>query len=417
MSRKRDKRVFVLLNEILETHAGVRDNGKVASDRTKSAYGEVLHMCFDVLHDLGYRIQNPRNLKEIHVKELCEHWYGKGRAVKTMQDYLSKLRVYSKWIGKHDMVKSLSDYLPDVDPAELKVRHGAIASKSWTENDIDIALKIREADAICRRFGLIVRMMLAFGLRRKEVLAMRPHRADFGTRLVVFPGEAKGGRPRDVFLDNTEQRLLLDEVKKHVRRNERLGWSETKRGKQADLRYCLRHYHYCMDQIGITKLEAGVTGHGCRAQYAENAALLMGVIPPTLGGKSNQMAKDELDTKREQVAEQLGHSRKGITSPYYGSFGRGVTEAEVDKCRKDVLKAIPYLGTLQPVPEEYLNDCLQIVKEMEVLDVDLTPRQACALWKEHSRRFVTPLGWAILREGNAETIQAAANSIAKKAKR
>ena len=72
------------------------------------------------------------------------------------------------------MVKSLPKYLPQVDKNDLKVRKAALTSKSWSENGVDIKEKIYQADAIDWRFGLMIRMMLTFGLRRKEVTHNKP---------------------------------------------------------------------------------------------------------------------------------------------------------------------------------------------------------------------------------------------------
>jgi hypothetical protein len=75
-----------------------------------------------------------------------------------------------------------------------------------------------------------------------------------------------------------------------------------------------------MRAIGITKDRVGTSGHGLRAEYAENIALLQGVVPPTLGGKGGQLPKDELSARLRHVSENLGHSRESVTGAYYGSF-------------------------------------------------------------------------------------------------
>ncbi|OIQ65600.1 hypothetical protein GALL_528420 [mine drainage metagenome] len=87
-----------------------------------------------------------------------------------------------------------------------------------------------------------------------------------------------------------------------------------------------------MRAIGITKERVGTTGHGLRDEYAENIALLQGVIPPTLGGKSDQIPPDELRGKLRHVSENLGHSRESVTGAYYGSFRK--TPAPKQKARK-----------------------------------------------------------------------------------
>jgi integrase len=397
-----------ILTTLLNENSGTRTNGRVASDRTRTAYGEVLRMAFDQLTALGHRIQNPRNLNEEHIGALCQFWYLEGRRVSTIQEYLSKLRVFAAWIGKDKMVKSLPKYLPDVEKKLLVVSRTAKESKSWSENGIDIRLKIDEADALDWRFGLMVRMMLAFGLRRKEVTHNRPWKADKGDKLVIFHGEAKGGRPRDIYIDSPQQRAVLDFVKSKVKSHEYLGWPTDTRGLKASLAYCIGRYNKSMAKIGITKLEVGVTGHGLRAQYAENAALIAQMIPPTLGGKRGQMDSVTLDIKREQVSELLGHSRKSITNAYYGSFGRGGGDSAGASLGNIIRAALNLLevDAMKPVPSDRIPVVLQLLEELTAAGVDASPRELQVLWHMHSQRFAS--AWATPTAENIAALEAAA---------
>ena len=402
-----------ILTSILFENAFKRTNGRTASHRTTTAYGEVLKMCFDQLHELGFRLQNPRNLSEAHVEALCQYWHREGKQVSTIQEYLSKLRVFACWIGKGGMVKSLPKYLPHVNKEKLKVRRIAQESKAWSEKGVDIIQKIQEADALDWKFGLMIRMMLAFGLRRKEVTHTRPWKADHGDKLVIYLGEAKGGRPRDVYLDNPEQRIVLDFVKSKLKKGARLGWETDTRGKSASLKYNIRRYNDYMARIGITKLKDGVTGHGLRAQYAENSALIAGMIPPTLGGTRGQIDRGDLDVKRAQISEQLGHSRLSITTSYYGSFGREVKTDEANRCKINIEAGLKGLvaDLLPPVAPERMSDCLQLVGELSALDIEITPKQVQYLWMQHSARYAVP--WARPRAGNAESIEVEAMRLIK----
>lgn len=97
------------LNALLAENAGRRVNGNVASHSTTSSYGDVLKKCFRQLLALGYKLEDPRNLKEKHVEALCRHWVEKGIAPSTMKTDLSKLRIFARWIDKHNLVKSLEE--------------------------------------------------------------------------------------------------------------------------------------------------------------------------------------------------------------------------------------------------------------------------------------------------------------------
>lgn len=395
------------LNAILHKNAGTRVNGKVASERTKSATGEHLKASFRLLLDLNYRLTNPENLSEKHVKALCEYWYQNKYAAKSIQSNLSYLRKFCRWIGKANMVKNVSHYLPDVPPLELRVKSSATRSKSWAENGIDVAKKVIEADAIDKRFGLMLRIAVAFGLRRHEIMQCCPWKVDRGDRFAAY--QTKGGRPRDIYIDTAEQRIVLDQIKKLVKKNEYLGWQTKHNGQTASIESNLGKWHRMLAKIGITKKDSNVSGHGLRAQYAENAALIASVIPPTLGGSGGQMAKEDLDLKRAQVSEKLGHSRISITSAYYGSFGRNNTPDSPNRTKDAIaaaVQAIP-LAKINDIPHDRMEDCIRLTTELMMANAYVDPRLAHALWEYHSSRHCT--AWLTPGENNIAALEAASN--------
>lgn len=312
------------LETLIDRHAGVRVNGNVASHRTRQLTATVLFAAFGTLGGLGFKLQNPRNLGERHIEALVRHWHLQDRAIATMQNELSVLRKFSIWIGKKGMVRSLPHYLPEVPKGRLQRKTGQIPSKSWTDNGINIDQKIAQADALNERFGLMLRLAVAFGLRRKEILMLKPWKCDHGSYLAVYPNAGpKGGRARNVPITNSYQREVLDYVKDRMPKGDAMGWKTTRRSKPATLEYNLKEYVRRMEEIGITKSVAGVSGHGLRAEFAENAAMTnpdKPFVPPTLGGTADQMSAGDLDQALSQVSEMLGHSRPGVTSSYYGRF-------------------------------------------------------------------------------------------------
>ena len=402
------KSLISQLNAILQLKAGTRVNGKVASERTKTAIGDSLRASFRHLVNLNFRLQNPENLGDKHVKALCEFWYQSGLTPKTIQSNLSYLRIFARWIGKGEMVKNVHHYLPDVPRAKLRVKTAAITSKSWAENGIDVREKIREADALDRRFGAMLRVAVAFGLRRHEVIECHPWKVDRGDRFAAY--KTKGGRPRDIYIDTTEQRIVLDQVKSMVKKSEHLGWTTKHDGSVADIKFSLGKWHRMLAKIGITKAMTKVTGHGLRAQFAENAALIASVIPPTLGGGPGQMLKEDLDLRREQASEQLGHSRKSITSAYYGSFGRDVGPDPVDRTKNAIaaaVQAIPKEELSPDIPSSRLKDCSVLTAELMAVKAYVDPRVAHFLWEFHSSRHGTD--WLSLGPQNIAALEAASN--------
>jgi len=398
------------LNEIIDANAHIRVNGKVSSHRTATAYGEGLRPAFKLLRELGYRIQDPRNIEEKHIKALCVEWYEKKKAPKTIQGYLSQLRIFCGWIGKAGLVKEIYYYLPDVPREELRVNAVARTSKSWAEMGIDVAEKVEIAFQFDQRFGLMLLAQVAFGLRRMEVLQMQPWKCDKGNRFSVY--KTKGGRPRDVDIDTEVQRAVLDLIKSKVGKTEHLGWKHRSDGSLATLEYSERRYNHFMEKLGITKALAAVTGHGLRAQFAENAALLRHLIPVTLGGTGGQMPREDLDLSRLQVSEQLGHSRKSVTTAYYGSFGRETQPDSPDRAKLAIEAALATIPAdqLLAIPQERQRDCASLGEELMAIGVYDDPRKVQVLWSRHSHRHA--IDWLAPAAGsNLAALEASALSL------
>jgi integrase len=377
------------VNAIMESAGTRRVNGKVASERTQTLTKEVVNAAIRLLHELGYKIQDPKNLGERHIDVLVKHWwYCKQKKMKTIQNELSRLRVFCAMLGKPGMVGAIQKYLPDVDPQLLKVRTAAQTTKSWSGHDIDLVAKFLEVDARDHRLGLMLRLELGFGLRREEVLKCNPHAQDFGQYLQVFPGMGKGGRWRNIPITSSAQRALLDYVKARVPKNKPLGWEYSEAGKAVTLEQNIRRYENLMTSLGFTKADAGVTGHGLRAQFAENQSLLLGLMPPTMGGDAGRLNGDEVGVVKVKVAQALGHNRPSVTSAYIGSFKASKRDNADDQALETIQKALWMLEvvSLPDVPVERLNDCRSIQTTTTALGLAATVEQIHTLWAKNARR-------------------------------
>jgi site-specific recombinase XerD len=419
-----DMEVITKLDALLEVHAGTRVNGRVASNRTHNAARDTLRAGFRRLHAIQYKIADPVNFAERHMQALSDDWHERGLSPKTIQGYLSQFRIFCGWIGKKGLVKDIHHYLPDVPKAELRVKNVADKSKSWAETGIDVAQKVREAQALDPRFGLMILLQVAFGLRRKEVLQMQPWKVDRNDRFAAT--ETKGHRPRDIYIDTPVQRAALDMAKEMIKgKNDTVGWTERKDGKafkgnrrEASFQYSSDRYDYLMQRLGISKAVSACTGHGLRAQFAENAALLKDLIPPTLGGTGGQKPRGDIDVVRLQVSEALGHSRLSVTGAYYGSFGRegaldgpGRAKDAIETCFKTVT-----LDQVKPIPHARIAECTILAAEVMAIGVYDDPRKIQLLWEHHSRRHAVE--WLQLADGpNLAALEAAALSITRAADR
>lgn len=304
----------------LEPHIKLRENGAIASKRSQQITVMVLETCLKNLWRLGFKIHNVQNIHNGHIAALIRNFWAFGATPKYLAGIMTQLRKLTIWIKKPGLIEPLESYLPEVDPSEFKVQASALKSVSWSENGIDIASIIVKADYEDERFGLMLRMSIAFGLRMAEVLQIKPWLDDHGTYFYIRPGVAKGGRPRFIPIEHDHQRQILNFVKDAIGKDEFLGWPAGNSSTKNLLSRNRARFLYYMDRIGITKKKAGVSGHGLRAEYAENTALSFGLIPATLGGNKNQMPKEDEEMIKLKVSERMGHSRAQITSAYYGTL-------------------------------------------------------------------------------------------------
>lgn len=377
------------VNSIMAANGSTRANGKVASERTQTLTKEVVFAAIRRLHELGYKIQDPQNLGERHIAALVKDWwYCRKKKVKTIQNELSRLRVFSTKLGKPGMVGPLEKYLPDVAPELLAVRSAAQSSKAWSAHGIDMVAKFAEVDQRDLKLGLMLRLELAFGLRREEVLKCNPHVQDCGSHLQLFPGMGKGGRARTVPIASTAQRELLDFVKSRSPKNRPMGWEYMESGAPASLEQNVRRYENLMASLGLTKSENGVTGHGLRAQFAENHSLLLGLIPPTLASGTGHGDLSDLMVKKEKVAQALGHNRPSIMGAYIGRFDRHAAPLGPAERIAAIRAGLALIGEhCDEVPGgRRLQDCVQIGAVLARAGLVASYRQIHEIWSRHARR-------------------------------
>ncbi len=151
-----------------------------------------------------------------------------------------------------------------------------------------------------------------FGLRREESLKIKPHLADKGDRLELFPTWCKGGRSRIIPIRTAEQRYWLEQAKQVVGKFGNSLIPEKKSYIQQR-----RRYDYEVFQSGLRNL------HGLRHAYAQQRyEELTGWEAPINGGpKSHELTpqQKEIDYQARMIlSEELGHSREQITVNYCG---------------------------------------------------------------------------------------------------
>lgn len=284
------------------------------SFRTMEQYQEVLTKC---LHDLAdptvnMKVQNLTDLSAKHVRTVTQIWVNRGCSASYLASQNTALRRLAIWMGKPDAVPRLVDLVPD--PEVYRRSYSAIKSKNWETAGIEIDKVFTDMDAQCEITGLQLRLILVNGLRAREAIMFKPFAADRGDSLHITGG-TKGGRSRIVPIENAAQRDILERCKVVAKGNSR-GLVSPRPGKSVQVN--LDRFYYLCKKIGITKKDLGVTPHGLRHTFAARKyEQHTGMKSPVDGGGEVSRAADQL--ARQDISEQLGHSRISISSSYLGT--------------------------------------------------------------------------------------------------
>ena len=297
---------------------------KDVSFKTQHERQRVLYQMFNDLRDRGYPI-DPRSLGEFHIRKLVESWRARSLAPGTLQDYLTALRTLADWIGKPGLVRRLEYYVEDAE----RVQRSGVAShdKSWSGHGVDARQKIGEITRYSEHAAVQLELALRYGMRVKETHMLQPHRAVIPAAETGLPHPtaeyylrvsrgAKGGRQRYIPIDSDEKWQAIARAKALATAPDgHLGHPG------LSLKRSLQKFYDIMKRFGITQAELGATAHGLRHQYAHGRyKVRCGAEPPVRGGTPVAPAADT--EARLLVAEELGHSRRQITSAYCGSPAR-----------------------------------------------------------------------------------------------
>jgi site-specific recombinase XerD len=280
------------INQILQST-------RVGSYETRHARKKILHLFSDDLVTLGYGLRHIKGLKEKHITAVIKSWMKNEVQNATLKNRASALRFLCKCINKPSIIKSNEamgigkrSYLP----TENKAIHNPDFSKI-TNRYVYVSLQLQRV----------------FGLRREEAIKIKPHMADKNNHIALLSSWCKGGRSRLVPIRTEEQRYWLEQAKKQAGK---FGNSLVPKNKKYIHQRNI--YDKQVQRAGLRNL------HGLRHAYAQNRYKeLTGWDAPIAGGlrlKQLTYEQKQIDHEARMIlSEELGHSRKYITSNYCGS--------------------------------------------------------------------------------------------------
>lgn len=301
-----------ILRQNWDKHAS---KDKQVGFETKEARKEILFLCFEELHGLGYLLKSPSSLRTRHVQALVDYWVSKTLSAATIQSRLSTLRRLAEWIGKKGMIGSAESFVSN--PDIVKRTYVAKTDKSWSAQEIDITEVIQRVEREDRYVGMQLKLMLAFGLRRKEAVMFRPFRAHVGN-LIALDSQAgtKGGKARIIPIESPMQQLVLNEAKIFVKiPSNHVGRPE------LTLQQAIKRFANIMIKCGITKIAMGITSHGLRHQYLNDYYERIAGVPSPVrdAEKSTHGDSSQVALAKMKTSAVAGHVRPSITTAYTGS--------------------------------------------------------------------------------------------------
>jgi integrase len=266
---------------------------------------------------LGFKLDNPANLREKHFEALLEYWLSKELSSATIQKRTSVLRVFCTWIGRPGMIKTLKEYVEDASLVTRK--QAAQEDKSWIGNGVSFQDILKLVDAYDSQAGAQLRIINAFGLRREEAICLQPIRAmklgDHRESIFVEKG-TKNGLKRYVSIDNEEKREALANACQLAKVTDaHIGW------EGLTLKQAVKRMANIMQKFGVTKKELGVTLHGLRHERLQDIHEEITGEPCAIRGGKLENIDPELELKaRHIMTTEAGHARLDITTAYSGSF-------------------------------------------------------------------------------------------------
>jgi integrase len=299
---------------------------KTVSHKTRHDRAQFLRRFFRDLHDkAGFKtLPDPRNLGQKHVQAMARIWQDEYLAPATVQTYFSFLRGLSRWIGKPGMVRAPAHY--GLELAQYRREAAARRDRSWSAQAVDIDGLIERICLHDAHVGASLRLIHAFGLRRKESVMWRPHRnvVGFGTtglppdrqeaeRYVRIREGAKGGRERFIPIDTPARAAAVAYAQQIA-----VGQDAHMGDPACDLKQNLRRFDYVLARFGITGQTLGITAHGLRHEVLiDKYQELAGAPPPVRGGVN--LLPEEIERRaRTAVVRLAGHSRLRVADAYLG---------------------------------------------------------------------------------------------------
>ncbi|APC09055.1 tyrosine-type recombinase/integrase [Neomoorella thermoacetica] len=245
-----------------------------------------------------FRLQNIKNISDKHLEAYIEHLKSQGRGPSHIKTELSGIRYV------HDKIENARYKLSSNEKFGLPKRKFGGVDRSWTPQEYMKMREIALQEGNTRAYHILSLCRNA-GLRIEEALKINRATAEKALRTGIMHVIGKGGRPRDIKINNEVKKTLAEAMsntprgqklfvlgneKTHLVKKELEKWMEQNRAEaQAPGR------------------ERPLTWHGLRHSYAKERYAFY----------RNVMKMDKI-AARKAVSAEIGHNRADVTVIYTG---------------------------------------------------------------------------------------------------
>lgn len=293
---------------------------KDGSGLTQNKRYNTLDLIGRQLHEGGYKIKDPHNLKPKHISYLISRWKNEGLETSTIKDRLSQIR----WL----LIKVNKESIIPKDNVSLGIGRRVYVDnkdKAIRLNDSGVLEKINKIEN--NNLKLQIELAANFGLRFEEASKFKPHEADKGDYILVHYG-TKGGQDRSVPIQTEQQRDFLNKCKLAIDKHSSMIPKEYTYIKWQKMAYNE------FKAIGLSKTSSERSFHALRHGYAQDFYMKrtgwdscpVHFANPeeweqhikTKYELSDENFKEKDTEGRIATAEVLGHHREDIVAQYIG---------------------------------------------------------------------------------------------------
>jgi integrase len=314
-SRSALGRLMSDLNALYRQYRALRARGRAhVGEKTQRERRVVLDRAMCDLHRNGYELQRLANLRGTHIRAIIAEWRRRELKASTCSTNFSHLRTLCRWLNKPDLVRLIDDMVAQ-DPELTRRRTVADGDRSDRRIDLSREEMLGRARLLDARFGCVLRLIMAFGLRVQEALKFQPYCVVGVRGQVTIRKGTKGGRPRVLpFLLSLEQAQAIEEAQGFVQ-----SAAETMIPRGWTVQRCRGWFYRRCEQIGLTRQGLGITPHAYRhGVLQEIYKTLTGEDAPVRGGRLRDRDPVADLAARSTVAQAAGHSRPHVSSHYLG---------------------------------------------------------------------------------------------------